>query len=178
MGAIAILIVISIAPALVAQWPAPKAPVVPDADGYVVIPQAAVPPDKAHVYKAVFNATSAAEKPSELLPALNMAGSELNAFAVAGVPLQNAKFAIVFHGPAINGILDDAHYREKFGVSNPNLKLLSQLKKSGAEIFVCGQNLAADKIDPKTLSPDVKVASDALIVLMTYQNNGYSLLSF
>ena len=47
-----------------------------------------------------------------------------------------------------------------------------------AEIFVCGQNLAADKIDPKTLSPDVQIATDALIVLMTYQNNGYSLLSF
>jgi len=63
-------------------------------------------------------------------------------------------------------------------VSNPNLKVLSQLKKSGAEIFVCGQNLAVDKIDPKTLSTDVEFASDALIVLMTYQNNGYSLLSF
>ncbi len=45
-------------------------------------------------------------------------------------------------------------------------------------MFVCGQNLAADKIDPKTLSTDVEIASDALIVLMIYQNNGYSLLSF
>ena len=107
-----------------------------------------------------------------------MAGSELNAFGVAGVPLQNAKFAIVFHGPAINGILDEAHYREKFGVSNPKLKVVSQLKKCGTEMFVCGQNLAADKIDPKTLSPNVEIATDALIVLMTYQNNGYSLLSF
>ena len=130
------------------------------------------------MYKAIFDATHAADKPAELLPALSMAGSELNAFGVAGVPLRNAKFAIVFHGPAINGILDEVHYREKFGVSNPNLKVLSQLKKSGAEIFVCGQNLAADKIDPKTLSTDVEIASDALIVLMTYQNNGYSLLSF
>jgi len=119
-----------------------------------------------------------ANKPAELLPALNMAGSEFNALGAAGVPLQNAKLAIIFHGPAINGILDDAHYREKFGVSNPNLKVLSQLKKSEAEIFVCGQNLAADKIDPKTLSADVEIASDALVVLMTYQNNGYSLLSF
>src|SRR5436190_548277 len=175
---IAILIVISTAPALVAQWSAPKAPIVPNADGYVTIPQAAVTPDKAHVYKAIFDATRVANKPTELLPALNMAGSEFNALGAAGVPLQNAKFAVVFHGPAINGILDDAHYREKFGVSNPNLKLLSQLKKCGAEIFVCGQNLAADKIDPKTLSPDVQIATDSLIVLMTYQNNGYSLLSF
>ncbi|PYL71172.1 MAG: sulfur reduction protein DsrE [Verrucomicrobia bacterium] len=130
------------------------------------------------MYKAIFDATHAADKPAELLPALSMAGSELNAFGVAGVPLRNAKFAIVFHGPAINGILDEAHSREKFGVSNPNLKVLSQLKKCGTEMFVCGQNLAADKIDPKTLSPNVEIATDAMIVLMTYQNNGYSLLSF
>lgn len=45
-------------------------------------------------------------------------------------------------------------------------------------MFVCGQNLVSDKIDPKTLSPDVSVASDGLIVLMTYQNRGYALLSF
>jgi intracellular sulfur oxidation DsrE/DsrF family protein len=177
--AIAILIVILTAPVLgLAQWPAPQAPAIPDADGYVIIPQAAVPPDKAHVYKAIFDATRAANKPTELLPALNMVGSEFNALGAAGVPLQNAKFAIVFHGPAINGILDNAHYREKFGASNSNLRVLSQLKKSGAEIFVCGQNLAAEKIDPKSLSPDVEIASDALIVLMTYQNNGYSLLNF
>jgi intracellular sulfur oxidation DsrE/DsrF family protein len=146
--------------------------------GYVTIPQAAVRPDKTHVYKAIFDATRAADKPTELLPALNMVGSEFNALGAAGVPLQNAKCAIVFHGRAINGIRDDAHYREKFGASNPNLRVLSQLKKFGAEIFVYGQNLAAEKIDPKSLSPDVEIASDALIVLMTYQNNGYSLLNF
>ena len=119
---------------VVAQWPASKAPVVPEADGYVTIPKTAVPPDKGRVYKAIFDATRAADKPAGLLPALNMAGSELNAFGVAGVPLQNAKFAIVFHGPAINGILDEAHYREKFGVSNPNLKVLSQLKMWNGDV--------------------------------------------
>jgi len=34
------------------------------------------------------------------------------------------------------------------------------------------------RVDPKTLSPDVAVASDALIVPMRYQNAGYALLSF
>jgi len=87
---------------VVARWPAPTAPVVREADGYVTIPKAAVPPDKGRVYKAIFDATRAADKPAVLLPALNMAGSELNAFGVAGVPLQNTKFAIVFDGSAIN----------------------------------------------------------------------------
>jgi intracellular sulfur oxidation DsrE/DsrF family protein len=161
-----------------AQWPAPTAPVIPEADGYVAIPDAAVPPQKTRVYKAIFDANRAAGKPDQLVPALNMAGSELNALAAAGVALRNARFAIVFHGAAMDGILDDAHYKAKHGVSNPNLQVLSALKKAGVELFVCGQNLAFEKIDPMTLSHDVAVASDALIVLMTYQTDGYAILSF
>ena len=49
---------------------------------------------------------------------------------------------------------------------------------AGVEIFVCGQNLARENIDPKIISPDVVVASAAPIVLMTYQNDGYALMSF
>ena len=171
------IIFIAVVPA-VAQWPAPKAPVIPEADGYVVIPGAAVPPEPSHVYRAIFDATSSPAQATDLLPAINNAGSEMNAFGVAGLPKENVKFVLVFHGSAIDGILDDAHYKEKFGVSNPNLKPLAELKAAGVELFVCGQNLAFAKIDPKTLTPEVTVASDALIVLMTYQNNGYALLSF
>jgi intracellular sulfur oxidation DsrE/DsrF family protein len=160
------------------KWPAPKSPVIPEADGYVVIPGAAVSPDKSHTYRAIYDATRAAEAPGQLVPALNMAGSELNALAVAGVPASNAKFAIVFHGAALDGILDEAAYKAKFGISNPNLKVLAELKRAGVELYVCGQNLAFEHIDPKQLCGDVVIASDALIVLMTYQNNGFALLGF
>jgi intracellular sulfur oxidation DsrE/DsrF family protein len=164
--------------AIAPDWPEPKAPVIPAADGYVVIPNVAVAPDKSRTYRAIFDATHAADKPEQLLPALNMAGSELNAFAVAAVPTANVKFAVVFHGAALNGLFDDARYKRKFGVGNPNLPVLAQMKKAGIELFVCGQNLAFEHIDPKSLSPDVTVASDGLIVLMEYQNRGYALLSF
>jgi intracellular sulfur oxidation DsrE/DsrF family protein len=107
-----------------------------------------------------------------------MAGSEINALAASGVPAANGKFVIVFHGDAIDGILNEAAYKARFGVSNPNLKVIAALKKAGTKLFVCGQNLAAVGIDPGTLTPDVAIASDALIVLMTYQNDGYALLSF
>jgi intracellular sulfur oxidation DsrE/DsrF family protein len=87
---------------------------IPAADGYVDIPGAAVAPDRAQTYRAIFDATQAAVQPTH----------------------------------------------------------------AGVELFVCGQNLAADNIDPKTLSPEVRIAADALIVLMTYQSKGYALLSF
>jgi intracellular sulfur oxidation DsrE/DsrF family protein len=176
--AVGLLVVAARAAAGEAHWPAASAPAVPDADGYAVIANAAVPPVKQRVYKAIYDATQAAGDPGRLAPALNMAGSELNALAASNVPLANAKFAVVFHGAAMNAILTDAAYKSKFGVANPNLDTLRRMKAAGVELFVCGQNLAADNVDPATLVPEVKVASDALIVLMTYQNQGYALLSF
>ena len=160
------------------QWPQPLAPVVPGADGYVTIPHAAVSPERTRLYRAVFDATQGAAAPQQLLPALNMAGSELNALGAAGVPLRMAKFVVVFHGAAVDGILDRQHYEAKFHTANPNLELLAQLKRHGVALYVCGQYLAAEHIDPATLSRDVTVASDALIVLITYQNDGYAVLEF
>lgn len=164
--------------AAAAPWPTPQAPVIPTADGYAAIPGAALRPGHTHVYKAIFDATLAASKPEQLIPALNMAGSELNALGVEGVKTSNARFVVVFHGGALDGILDHAHYRARFGTSNPNLSVLSQLKKAGVRLYACGQNLIAANIDPATISPDVQVASDALLVLMVYQNRGYALMSF
>lgn len=161
-----------------AQWAAPAASVIPEARGYVAIPDAALVPDKNRTYRAVYESTRAAAEPTQLLPALNMAGLALNAFAASGVPLSNAKFVIVFRGPAMAGILNDASYRTKFGAANPNLKVLSGLKKAGVEIFVCGQSMVAENIDPKSLSSEVRIATAAQIVLMVYQNDGYALLSY
>jgi len=160
------------------RWPAPASPAVAEADGYVTIPGAAVPPDAVTVYRTIFDATRAAADPKQLLPAVNMAGSELNALAASGVPISHARFAVVFHGAAIDGLLDEAHYRAKHRVGNPNLPAIAALKKAGVELFVCGQQLAADDVDPGTLTPDVVVASDALIVLMTYHDKGYAILGF
>jgi intracellular sulfur oxidation DsrE/DsrF family protein len=160
------------------QWAAPRSPIIPAADGYVPIPHAAVMPEKARIYRAIYDATRAPALPTELVPALNMAGSELNVLGATGVPIDRARFVVVFHGDAMGGILDPTHYRARFGVDNPNLAVLAGLRRAGVELFVCGQNLASERIDPRWLSPDVRVASDALIVLMTYQAEGYALMSF
>ena len=150
----------------------------PEADGYVEIPGVALAPTKENKYQAIFDATRPTDKPTHLVPALNMAGSELNALVAADAPSANAKFVVVFHGAAVDSILDNDHYKAKFGIANPNLKVIAEMKKRGVEFFVCGQYLAGEKIDPKTLTPDVTVAADALLVLMHYQNKGYALMSF
>ena len=163
---------------LAAPAPQFQSPVVAQADGFVAIPGAVIPPTTATTYTAVFDAKSAAAKPDALLPAINMAGSELNGLSVSHVPLSHAKFTLVFHGAAMDGLLRDDLYRRKFGVPNPNLAALAALKKAGVELLVCGQQMAGDGLTPAMISSDVTLASDALIVLMTYQNRGYALMSF
>ena len=161
----------------IAQQKSPN-PVIPEADGFIILKDAKLQPDKNRIYKAIYDATKTPKDPSQILPALNMAGSELNALEVYGISVTHAQFVIVFHGAAINGILDNYNYKKKYGIDNPNLKVLGELKRARVQLFVCGQNLLAENIDLKTISPDVTVASDALIVLMTFQNDGYALMSF
>jgi intracellular sulfur oxidation DsrE/DsrF family protein len=145
--------------------------------GYVAIPGVALPPDRRKRSLAIFDATRGAPKPTDLIPAVDMAGFMLNAFRVAGVPRSRTRFVVVFHGLSLDGLLDEARYRARFGVSNPNLPVLEHFRREGMELFVCGQNLAFARVDPNTLTPTVTVASDASIVLMTYQGRGYALLS-
>ena len=163
---------------IAADWPSAESPAVPSADGYVAIPNAALTPTKDKRYGGVFDATRPAGKPGDLVPALNMAASELNAFAAVKAPLSNAKFVVVFHGAAVDGILDEEHYKARFKTENPNLTVIRKMREAGVEFFVCGQYLASEKLDRKTLSPDVTLAADALLVLMDYQNRGYALMSF
>lgn len=137
-----------------------------------------MPVRKDRVYKAVFNATMGADKPDQIIPALDMAGSELNLFAMEGVPIQNARFVVVIHGAAMQALLDDVHYQTRYHVANPNLPVIAEMKKNGVRFYVCGQNLAFDDVDPKTLTPLVTVADDALIALMTFGGEGYIILSF
>src|SRR5205823_12975264 len=107
------IILISTITLTAAQWPPPKAPAVSGADGYVEIPDAALAPTKTSNYRALLDATRPVERPTELLPAVNMAGSEVSALAAASVPVTSAMFAVAFHGPAVDGIFDEEHYNAK-----------------------------------------------------------------
>lgn len=167
-----------------ADSPAPVPAMISGAFPYVPIPGAAAAPDRSHIYKVIFNVTRGPGNPAQPIDGILFAATDLSALRGQGVPAPNTKFALIFHGPggpalgAVDGLLDNASYRAKFGVDNPNLAMLSALKQAGAEIMVCGQFLGAMKINTKTLSPDVSVASEAFLTLITYQNNGYAVLEF
>jgi predicted peroxiredoxin len=159
--------------------PPPVKPLIPDAYGWVVVPNAAIAPQPGQIYHAIFSATAGAPAPDQPVPALVMAGAELNALGASGLTAAQADFVIDFHSTrADDALLDQPHYRKKFGSDNPNLPLLAELRKAGVKIYVCAQQLLVDGVPFEALSPDVVVAADGLIVLMNFQNRGYALLPF
>jgi intracellular sulfur oxidation DsrE/DsrF family protein len=160
------------------RWPAGKAPAIAEADPYVAIPGAALSPTATSTYSEIFDATKFVSDRKTILPALNAVGGLLNDLAVGGTPTQNAHFVVVFHGAATEGIMNNAYYRKAYGVDNPNLPVIAKMRRMGVEFYVCGQFLAASKIDPATISKDVTVAADAYLVLIAYENKGYGLMLF
>ena len=174
-----VVIPFAIAPAHATDSGRVPVPSIKSGDPYVAVPGATKLASRKRVYRVVFDARRGAEKPDELVPAINMASSEINTLAAHGVPRKNVKFVIVFHtGPANDGVLDSANYRAKFGVENPNLAVLAELKAAGVELFVCGQELLADNVALNAVSHDVTVVEDGLVTIIEFQNDGYAHLSF
>jgi intracellular sulfur oxidation DsrE/DsrF family protein len=171
------LILLWSATAAAADYPAPQSPAIPDGTGYVEIPGAQVAINPAHAYKTIIDGQSAAAKPTGLLPALSRASLLLNALAVAHVGKANQKIVVIFHGPAVDGLLKNDGYRAKFGVDNPNLKVVKEISDAGAVLYVCGQYMAGRKLGIEELTPQIKLATAASLVLITYQNDGYAVLT-
>ena len=150
------------------------------ADPYVAVPGGRFLADRRHVYRVVFEARRGADKPSDVIPAVNMAGSEINTFAAHHVPSANVRFVLVMHTtPSNEAVLTNAAYRARHGVDNPNLPVLAQLKRQGVEIYVCGQALLADGVPLSAVDTSVAtIAEDGVVVLMTYGSMGYAQLVF
>ena len=148
-------------------------PAVPDFGASVSLPDAGMQPDKNTEYKVVFNITG--EGPNEKInPSLERAARAANIFVSAGVPLSHLHFIAVVHGPATQSVLDNDHYKEKFNVDNPNVKLIAELKAAGVKVVVCGQALAAKKFPHDWVNQDVEITLSAISTVIILEQQGYA----
>ncbi|HYW04049.1 MAG TPA: DsrE family protein [Gammaproteobacteria bacterium] len=138
------------------------------------LPDAAVQPSKHKVYKAFFDVTKGTSDPSKPNPGFDHVARAVNVFASAGVPLKHLHFVAVAHGPATPAVLNNAEYKKKFGVDNPNIKMISELKKAGVKVEVCGQALADNHFEHAWVNKDVIVTLSALSDAVIYGNKGYA----
>jgi intracellular sulfur oxidation DsrE/DsrF family protein len=143
------------------------------------LPDAEAQPQKTRTYKVLFSLSRPAEKPDEVLPGLDHMARMFNVFATRGVPPKNLKVVGVFHGPAASyAAMSNEVYKAKFGVDNPNAKVIQELRAAGVKLLLCGQALHGLNLNEKDMLPDVRLATSALIVLATYQSDGYALMPF
>lgn len=156
---------------------AQNAPAVITAAGaYHPLPQAAYQPDPAANYKVVFSLSKDSDKPDQINPGLERVARTVNLYAAAGVPLNHLKFVAVVYGPATALVLDDAHYKAKLGVANPNLVVIAQLRKAGVDVAVCGQAMAEHHFPNEWASKDVTLSLSALTTITELEQQGYALM--
>jgi intracellular sulfur oxidation DsrE/DsrF family protein len=149
-------------------------PAIQEFGAVVSLPDSGMQPSKDTDYRVVFNVTAGG--PNEKInPSLDRVARTVNVFASAGVPLSHLHFVAVLHGPATPAVLDNDHYREKFSVDNPNIKLISALQKAGVKVVVCGQALAHNKFPHEWVNKEVEITLSALSDVIILEQQGYVL---
>ncbi|URD61104.1 DsrE family protein [Sphingomonas sp. KRR8] len=152
-------------------------PAVPDFGAITPLPQAAMQPDPALIYRVAFNVSNAAKSPDDLNPGLLRAARFMNLMRSAGVARSRTKIMVIVSGTATPLVLREAAFRQKSGVANPNQKLIEELVAAGAEIHVCGQALAALKLHHEDVLPMVAVDLSAMVTVTTLQLKGWAVVA-
>jgi intracellular sulfur oxidation DsrE/DsrF family protein len=150
--------------------------VITAAGAYHPLPKAAYQPDRNATYKVVFALTKAADKPDQVNPGIERVARTVNLYAAAGVPLDHLKFVAEVYAQATGLVLDDAHYKAQFGTANPNLAVISQLRKAGVDVAVCGQSMAEHHYPDEWASKDVTLTLSALTTITELEQQGYALM--
>lgn len=129
-------------------------------------------------YKVVFDISKAPENPSEVNKYVEGVARFLNMHSEAGKPVATMDVAVVLHGEAAQGLLQNTYYQEKYGVDNPNQALFEALHKNGVQLILCGQTAMHRNITEERRIPEAKIALSAMTALIQLQNNEYRLISF
>ncbi|MFG0262647.1 MAG: DsrE family protein [Novipirellula sp. JB048] len=161
-----------------------KHPIIKDHGGIVPLSDAAEQPKKNA--KVVLDIASDSES-GRVIKGFDRAALILNQYSQADAGTDHGfKMAIILHGPATKAALSNEAYakhthsylRDKGHTKNPNLELLSQLKKAGVKIYVCGQALAHRSYASNDVAPEVTVAVSAATVNINLQMDGYAYIPF
>ncbi|THB85528.1 sulfur reduction protein DsrE [Pantoea allii] len=99
-----------------------------------------------------------------------------NLYYAAGVPLDQLKFVVSINGDAVSSALNNDQFSKAYDVDNPNLKLISQLKKAGVQVTICDQSVAFHQLDRNWIDPMVTHTISSGTTVATLENSGYAFL--
>lgn len=129
--------------------------------------------DKSLEFKVVFDVKDGPESDTEVNRNLNTVARFLNMHAQHGVPASQLKVALIVHGTAARNLLADKGHQERYGVGNPNRKLVEQLIEANVNVIMCGQSSKTRDLPKEELIPGVKMALSAMTANIQLQNQGY-----
>ena len=153
-------------------------PVIKHYGGMTDVPYAIDKPDTTLEYKIIVEVGSKIENHDSIYPPFETICRMYNLHVYGGVKPQNLLVEVVIYGDPVSLVLNNEAYKKKFGVTNPNIEILEEMKNAGIKIYACGQSVAAKGIDPVTLNPDVQVVFSRLTTVTTRQLKGYAYLKF
>ena len=134
--------------------------------------------DKSADFKVIFDVSKSSEDKSARNKSIETAARFLNMHSNEGMKSEQLHAALTIHGGAWQDVMTNEAYREKFGVDNPNLKLINQLSEAGVDVIICGQTAGVRGLNKTNVNPNVKFVLSAMTALIQYQNNGYRFIKF
>lgn len=147
--------------------------------GYAVavdVPDAHELPDPSLDYKIAWGIGRGAEDhTSEINPTLPAIARYVNTLAKWGVPPTKRQIIVMFHQRShdFDIVLTNDAFKAKYGKDNPNIALISALKKAGVEFRACGQAVVFKEIDAKDVNPDIQIDLWAMTSMMNLQMRGF-----
>lgn len=137
-----------------------------------------VKPDPSISYQIVADVSTKSGKAKYINQGLYNLARLVNLHIAGGVDPSKLQVVAAIHGGATFATLDNNGYNEKYGMDNPNIELIQQLKDAGVQLFVCGQSLVIRNDGLENVNPQVDISLSAMTIVTEYQAKGYGLLKF
>ena len=111
-------------------------------------------------------------------PLLETAARYYNLHVQNGYEISDLKAALVVHGSAVNDLLTNEYFVQKYSKDNPNADLVRTLIKNEVRVILCGQSARYYDVDLDKVPAGVEMALSAMTALIQLQNEGYRLIHF
>jgi len=129
-------------------------------------------------YKIIFDVVASAKDSSKMNIGLRETIRTYNLHIANGVPEEKLNIAIIIHGGSVEAVLNNAAYKEKYGIDNPNIPLIEALSDHNVQFYICSQSMAMHQIPEDDLNKNIKIALSAKTAITTLELKGYSYLEF
>lgn len=129
-------------------------------------------------FKVVFDIMNSPEDVNQRNASIETAARFLNMHGQSGVSKENMKVALVVHNKASKDIITNEAYKARYGIDNPNAKMVQQLMDAGVEFIFCGQSSLSRNFPIEETISGVQLSLSAMTALIQLQNDGYRLIKF